>query len=100
MMARVVLPGVLRQHADGAGAIDLDLPDGAMVADLLDDLAGRHPALVRRIRDEQGELRRFVNISVDGIDARADGGLAAPVPSSAEVLILPSIAGGSVDQPA
>ena len=93
-MSRVVLPGVLRQHADGASAIDLELPDGATVADLLDDLAGRYPALARRVRDERGELRRFVNIYVDGTDARADGGLAAPVPASAEVLILPSIAGG------
>ena len=93
-MTRVVLPGVLRQHADGASAIDLDLPDGATVADLLDGLAVRHPGLARRVRDEQGELRRFVNVYVDGTDARAGGGLAASVPASAEVLILPSIAGG------
>ncbi|HZZ96977.1 MAG TPA: ubiquitin-like small modifier protein 1 [Jatrophihabitantaceae bacterium] len=93
-MTTVVLPGVLRQHADGAGTVDVELATGATVGDLLDELARRHPALARRVRDERGELRRFVNVYVDGTDARADGGLAAPVPTGAEVLILPSIAGG------
>jgi molybdopterin synthase sulfur carrier subunit len=93
-MPRVVLPGVLRQHADGASALDVDLPDGASVADLLDCLTARHPGLARRIRDEHGELRRFVNVYVDGTDARVGGGLTASVPANAEVLILPSIAGG------
>jgi molybdopterin synthase sulfur carrier subunit len=84
-MPRVVLPGVLRQHADGASALDVDLPDC---------LTARHPGLARRIRDEHGELRRFVNVYVDGTDARVGGGLTASVPANAEVLILPSIAGG------
>jgi molybdopterin converting factor small subunit len=46
------------------------------------------------MRDEQGALRRFVNVYVDGEDARLSGGVAAPVGTAAEVLILPSVAGG------
>lgn len=93
-MTRVVLPGVLREHAGGATTLEMDLPPDATVTDLLDLLATLHPALGRRIRDEQGGLRRFVNVYVDGSDVRADGKLSAPVGADAEVLILPSIAGG------
>jgi sulfur-carrier protein len=93
-MTSVVLPGVLRSHADGAGTLQLDLPAGATVGDLLDALGQRHPALERRIRDEHGQLRRFVNLYVDGDDVRGSGGVAAPVGPQAEVLVLPSIAGG------
>jgi molybdopterin synthase sulfur carrier subunit len=93
-MTRVVVPGALRQFTDGESSVELALADGASLADLLDALGAAKPALVRRIRDEQGELRRFVNIYVDGEDARRAGGLAAPVPSGAEVLVLPSVAGG------
>jgi len=93
-MTRVVLPGALRQFSDGASSIELDLPDGATLADALDGLAAKKPALARRIRDEQGELRRYVNVYIDGEDARRAGGLGAPVPAAAEVLVLPSVAGG------
>lgn len=93
-MTRVVLPGALRQFSDGAGCIELELADGATLLDALDALAAQHPGLARRIRDEQGELRRFVNVYIDGEDARRAGGLAAPVAKGAEVLVLPSVAGG------
>ena len=93
-MTRVVLPGALRQYCDGAREVDLALGDGATLADLLDSLGERHPHLVRRIRDEQGGLRRFVNVYIDGEDARRCGELGAAVPSAAEVLVLPSVAGG------
>lgn len=79
--------------AGGFRAIELDLDD-ASIAELLDELAAVHPALTRRIRDEQGALRRYVNLYVDGADVRQSGGLATPVPANAEVLILPSVAGG------
>jgi molybdopterin synthase sulfur carrier subunit len=93
-MCRVVLPGALRQHSDGRGTLDIELREGATLRDLLDALGDQTPALARRIRDEQGELRRFVNVYVDGEDVRRTGGLGAPVPASAEVLVLPSVAGG------
>jgi molybdopterin synthase sulfur carrier subunit len=93
--ARVVLPGALRQFTDGASSVEVALTPDATLADVLDGLAAATPALVRRIRDEQGELRRFVNVYIDGEDARQSGGLSAPVPVGAEVLVLPSVAGGS-----
>jgi molybdopterin converting factor small subunit len=50
--------------------------------------------LARRIRDEQGQVRRFVNLYVDGSDVRHCGGLDAAVAPHSEVLVLPSVAGG------
>jgi molybdopterin synthase sulfur carrier subunit len=93
-VTRVVIPGALRQFSGGAAHVELDMADGAMLADLLDALEADQPRLARRIRDEQGQLRRFVNVYIDGEDARRSGELSAPVPASAEVLILPSVAGG------
>lgn len=93
-MTTLVVPGSLRQFTDGESTIELTLADGASLADLLEALGAAKPALARRIRDEQGELRRYVNIYVDGADARRAGGLAAAVPADAEVLVLPSVAGG------
>jgi molybdopterin converting factor small subunit len=93
-MTRVVIPGALRQFSGGAAHVELSMTDGATLADLLGALETEQPRLARRIRDEQGRLRRFVNVYIDGEDARRVGELAAPVPAGAEVLILPSVAGG------
>jgi molybdopterin converting factor small subunit len=89
----VLLPGVLADLAGGRRELDVD-PGGETLADLFDTLAGQHPLLGRRIRDEAGQLRRFVNVYVDGDDVRFNGGLATPVRDGAEVQVLPSVAGG------
>jgi sulfur-carrier protein len=89
----VLLPGALAPSAGGARRLDVDVPAGTLGA-LLDALAAEHPLLGRRLRDETGALRRFVNVYVDGEDVRWDGGLSAAVPDGAVVQVLPSIAGG------
>ncbi len=61
---------------------------------MLDALAAQHPLLARRIRDETGQVRRFVNVYVDGDDVRFEGGLDTTVRDGAEVQVLPSVAGG------
>ena len=93
MGVEVVLPGVLADLAGGSKHLDVD-PPGGTLGDLLDALAAEHPLLGRRIRDESGALRRFVNVYVDGDDVRFAGGLGAPVPDGAVVQVLPSVAGG------
>jgi len=91
----VRLPGALRAHADGKRCVDLPVDGPVPLATLLDELDRRAPALARKIRDEQGRLRRYVNVYIDGLDAREHGDPAtAPVRPGAEVLVLPSVAGG------
>lgn len=93
MSVQVVLPGVLADLAGGRRQFDVDVGDGTL-ADLLDELAADHPLLARRIRDETGQLRRFVNVYVDGDDVRFGQGLATALRDGTQVHVLPSIAGG------
>jgi molybdopterin converting factor small subunit len=90
---QVILPGALADLAGGARRLDVE-PDGETLAELLDTLAARHPLLDRRIRDETGALRRFVNVYVDGDDVRFDDGLGTAVRDGSVVQVLPSVAGG------
>jgi molybdopterin synthase sulfur carrier subunit len=90
---RVRLPGVLAEHADGQRSLQVE-PAPSDVSALLDLLEERHPRLCRRLRDETGALRRYVNVFVDGENIRTCAGLATPLAADAAVEILPSVAGG------
>jgi sulfur-carrier protein len=89
---QVVLPGFLADLAGGARRVDVESAD--TVAGVLDRLVGDHPLLVRRIRDETGAIRRFVNVYVDGDDVRFERGVDTAVRDGAVVQVLPSVAGG------
>lgn len=94
--AGVVLqvPRALAADLGGTREVSLaDPPDGRLLG-LLDALAVPFPALARRIRDERGELRRYVNVYVDGTDVRHLDGLATPVGAGQTVEVLQSVAGG------
>ena len=94
MSVEVVLPGFLADLAGGEKHVQVDVGDGGTLAGVLDRLAEGRPLLDRRIRDETGAVRRFVNVYVDGDDVRFADGLATPVRDGAEVQVLPSVAGG------
>ena len=92
-VAVVLLPGSLADLAGGRKHLDVAV-DGGTLADLLDALAADHPLLARRIRDETGRLRRFVNVYVDGDDVRYGDRESTALRNGAVVQVLPSIAGG------
>lgn len=94
MEISVRLPSALRTQADDRSTVDIKLPDGATLGDLLDVLAAEYPALERRLRDERGQLRRYVNFFVDGEECRRLAGTATPLHAVEEVQIIPSVAGG------
>ena len=94
-MITVLVPGVLRAEAGGERKLRIDDADGAAtLGSVLDAVAARWPQLERRVRDERGDLRRYVNVYVNGEDSRRLAGLATPVPDGAEIQLLPSVAGG------
>jgi molybdopterin synthase sulfur carrier subunit len=64
------------------------------VHEVLDRLDERYPGFRSRVCEETGELRRFINIYIDGEDVRFLDNLATCVPERAEVSIVPAIAGG------
>jgi molybdopterin synthase sulfur carrier subunit len=68
--------------------------DGASLAECIDSLEASYPGLKERLCDESGEIRRFVNIYIDGEDVRFLQGLATPLKDGAEVSIVPAVAGG------
>lgn len=94
MGVEVLLPGVLADDAGGARRLQVEVGAGARVVEVLDAVAGDHPRLGRRLRDEAGVVRRHVNLFLDGQDVRRRGGLQTPVPDGATLLVLPSVAGG------
>jgi len=89
----VRLPGPLRDLVGGRRELSVS-PAPATVDALLDTLSVEHPVLVRRIRDETGTVRQFVNIYVGDDDIRHGEGLATPLAPGTVVHFLPSVAGG------
>ena len=61
---------------------------------MLDNLEASFPGIRARIVDEQGALRRFVNVYVGDDDVRFIGGLDAEVADGARISIIPAVAGG------
>ncbi|TLG05366.1 MoaD/ThiS family protein [Nocardia cyriacigeorgica] len=90
-MAQVRLPSVLRPYADGERELEID---ATSLRTLLDNLREQFPALERRLRDETGRLRRYVNFYVDGDECRMLEGIDTPLKSDSEVMIIPAVAGG------
>jgi molybdopterin synthase sulfur carrier subunit len=91
MAVVVKIPTQLRAAAGGAAETELD---GSTVAEVLDGLYDRFGELRERLSDDDGSLRRFVNVYVSGEDIRFLDGLQTPVKDGAEVTILPAVAGG------
>ena len=90
MGVTVKIPTQLRASVGGASEVNVD---GSTVGDALDALYAEHPELRERLTDD-GELRRFVNVYVDGEDVRFGAGLATPVKDGGEIQVLPAVAGG------
>ena len=91
MPVTVKIPTQLRAAAGGETAAEID---GATVKEVLAGLYARHGELRERMSDEDGSLRRFVNVYVAGEDIRFLDGLATPVADGEELTILPAVAGG------
>ncbi|MFJ5862161.1 MoaD/ThiS family protein [Pseudarthrobacter sp. NPDC092439] len=91
---RVVLPGVLQPLAGGQSVLTAPADGPLTVAKLLDAVTADFTVLGRRLRDETGTLRRFVNIYVDGDEVRRLQGLDTEVVPGQEVLVIQSVAGG------
>jgi molybdopterin synthase sulfur carrier subunit len=90
-MATVRIPTPLRKLTQGAEEVTAS---GRNIGELIADLERRYPGLKERICDEQGALRRFVNVFVKDEDIRFLQNLETPVADGDEVSIVPAIAGG------
>ena len=91
MSVTVRNPTQLRELSGGAAEIT---GEGGTLASVLAGLETAHPGFRERLFDEQGELRRFVNVFVDDEDIRFLDGLNTEVKDGATVSIVPAVAGG------
>lgn len=91
MAVTVRIPTTLRTLTSGASEIEVQ---GSTVGAVLEALESEHPGFAERILDDDGGLRRFVNVFVDDDDIRFMDGLGTAVPDGETVAIVPAVAGG------
>jgi molybdopterin synthase sulfur carrier subunit len=91
MTVSVRIPTTLRTLTAGQSEVSLE---GSNVRDVLTRLDQAHPGFADRLLDDDGNLRRFVNVFVADDDIRFLEGLDTPVPDGSEVSIIPAVAGG------
>ena len=94
MTAKVVLPGLLRDLADGAVELPVELGAPTPLGQVLDAAFQGRPVLASRIRDERGQIRRHVNVFVDGEDAKRGEGVQTPVTPTSTVHVVNAVSGG------
>ena len=93
MAVTVRIPTPLRKLTDEQDTVIAE--EAGTLAQLIDVLESMHPGLKERICDETGELRRFVNVYVNGEDVRFMSGLETKLEAGTEVSIVPAVAGGA-----
>lgn len=91
MSVSVRIPTILRTYTGDQSQVSAE---GATLSEVLDSLEANHPGIKARVVDEQGALRRFVNIYVAEEDVRFASGLDTPTPEGTQVSIIPAVAGG------
>jgi molybdopterin converting factor small subunit len=91
MSVSVRVPTILRAYTGGESEVS---GEGATLKELLESLDGSYPGIRGRVIDEQGQIRRFVNVYVGNDDVRFLDGLDTGLAEGAEVSIIPAVAGG------
>ena len=91
-MATIRIPSQLRTQTEGAESVSVD---GANVGEALANLVAKFPALKDRIYDENGKVRRYVNIYLGDEDIRFLDNLETALEASSEMSLVPAIAGGN-----
>lgn len=91
MSVSVRIPTILRPLAGGASEVTVE---GVTLAEVIANLDAAAPGIAARVLDDDGKLRRFVNVYVDDDDVRFADGLATAVRDGGTVSIIPAVAGG------
>jgi sulfur-carrier protein len=92
MAAKVRIPAPLRKLTQEQPVVDCQ---GTTIEEVLASLEKQYPGIKERICDENGQIRRFINVFVNGEDIRFKDGPKTTVAEGAEISIIPAIAGGA-----
>lgn len=87
----VRIPTPLRRMTGGLDKVEVE---GASLESVIDAMNQEYPGIRERICDDNGDLRNFVNVYVNGEDVRFLQGLETPTNSGDEVSVVPAVAGG------
>jgi molybdopterin synthase sulfur carrier subunit len=87
----VRVPTLLRAYTGGASEVAVE---GDTLAEVVSALEAAHPGIAARVLDDEGKLRRFVNVYVGDEDVRFASGLDTPTPAGSTVSVIPAVAGG------
>jgi len=91
MAITIEIPTAFRRFTDGAPRLETA---ATTVAGALNELVQRFPALSRHVRDDEGQIRQFINVYLNDEDIRFLSGEASPLKDGDKLLLVPSIAGG------
>ena len=92
MAAKVRIPAPLRKLTKDQAVVS---SSGSTIEEILSDLEKNYPGIKERICDETGQIRRFINIFLNGEDIRFKDGANTKVSNDSEISIIPAIAGGT-----
>lgn len=87
----VRIPTPLRRLTNGQDKVDVD---GDSLGGVIDAMNEQYPGIRERICDDQGQLRNFVNVYINGEDVRFLQGLETATTDGDEVSVVPAVAGG------
>ena len=91
MSVSVRIPTILRTYTGGESEVSAE---GGTLAEVLDDLDARYAGIKARILDDQGAIRRFVNVYVGNDDVRFLDALDTTTPEGVQISVIPAVAGG------
>lgn len=90
----LLIPTPLRRFTGGEAKVTAN---GGTVGEVLNGLDGAYPGLRERVCESDGQIRRFVNVFVNGTNIRSLNGAATSLKPGDEVGIVPAMAGGATD---
>jgi molybdopterin synthase sulfur carrier subunit len=90
--ATLFVPTPLRKITEGKSKVTVE---AATVIDVINRMETDYPGFRDRVLESDGEIKRFINVFVNGVDVRTLQGKGTPVKDNDEVAIIPAMAGGS-----
>ncbi|HEY7484514.1 MAG TPA: MoaD/ThiS family protein [Streptosporangiaceae bacterium] len=91
MTVSVRIPTILRSYTGGESEVKAA---GGTLREVIADLDANYSGIAARILDDEGKIRRFVNVYVGDEDVRFVDGLDTATPAGAQVSVIPAVAGG------
>ncbi len=90
-MTTIRIPSPLRRYTNSQSKVELS---GATIQQLIDNLEAEFPGVKSRLCDDNGQIKRYVNVFINGEEIRTLQGADTPVADKDEVSIIPAMAGG------